>query len=208
VNAAVALVRDAYWNEGVSDAILAASHRASVAWVGLEHEGRLVATARAISDRVKRSWIYDVAVDHAYQRQGVGTALMELMLDHPMVRETNLFLTTRDAMPFYAGLRFVEVWTEPPTDGRWARTHMMRQRRETVTTQSQPMPFHAQAPGGGTGVEHPMSQVESGMVDSSTQSGSHGSTQPLYQTSQTAGSQTVSASICPRDASSPASHKA
>ncbi len=149
VAAAVALVRDAYWNDGVPDAIIAASHRSSVAWVGLEHEGRLVATARAISDRVKRSWIYDVAVHPQLQRQGIGTALMELMLDHPAVRRTNLFLTTRDAMPFYAGLRFVELWTEPPTDGRWARTHMMRQ---GVAIQPQPSPAHAQAPGGGNGV--------------------------------------------------------
>jgi len=172
VAAAVALLRDAYWNEGVSDAVIAASHRSSVAWVGLEHEGQLVATARAISDRVKRSWIYDVAVHPRFQRQGIGTALMELMLDHPAVRETSLFLTTRDAMPFYAGLRFVELWTEPPTDGRWARTHMMRQR---VATQSQPPPLHAHAPGGGNGVTQAMSQVDSGISEPRTQVGAHGS---------------------------------
>lgn len=154
VHAAVAMLRDAYWNEGIPDVVIAASHRSSVAWVGLERDGQLVATARAISDRVKRSWVYDVAVRPDQQRQGVGTALMELMLDHPAVRATNLFLTTRDAMPFYSRLRFVELWTEPPTGGRWSRTHMMRQ--SVATT----------------------------------------------------GSQTVSASISSRDASSPASHKA
>jgi GNAT superfamily N-acetyltransferase/nitroimidazol reductase NimA-like FMN-containing flavoprotein (pyridoxamine 5'-phosphate oxidase superfamily) len=127
IESAVALVQDAYWNAGrfsVDD--LTRAHRGSPAWVGLERDGRLVATARAITDRAKRSWVYDVAVEPAFQRRGVGRALMELMLDHPAVRRTDVWLTTRDAMTFYAELGFVETSTEPASRGQWPRTHMVK----------------------------------------------------------------------------------
>ena len=85
-----------------------------------------MATARAITDRGKRSWIYDVAVEPTLQRRGLGTALMELILDHPALRHTDVWLTTRDAMAFYAKLGFVEASTEPGSRDQWPRTHMVK----------------------------------------------------------------------------------
>jgi ribosomal protein S18 acetylase RimI-like enzyme len=82
------------------------------AWVGLERDGRLVATARGISDRAKRGWIYDVAVSDELQRQGVGQHLMRLLLDHPALRETQLSLGTRDAAGFYERFGFQAAFTE------------------------------------------------------------------------------------------------
>ena len=126
VRQAVALVRDGYWNGPFSDEVLAGAVGSS-AWVGLQGEGGLVATARAISDGHKRAWIYDVAVADERRGQGLGTVLMGLILDHPRVRDVDqVCLTTRDAMPFYARHGFREARTD--TSGPYPRTDMVRDR--------------------------------------------------------------------------------
>lgn len=109
VEAAVALVRGEYWNRsrGWSDAQLSAAHLGSTAWVVLKRAGEVAATARAISDGGKFSWIYDVAVHPDLRGAGVGSALMRILLDHPAVRGTVSFLRTRDAQGFYAPLGFI-----------------------------------------------------------------------------------------------------
>ncbi len=119
---AVALLDGAYWNQGVSLEAIAEAHAHSSAWVGVVDErDRLVATARALSDRGKVAWIYDVAVSPDWQGRGVGSAAMRLLLDHPAVRGLKAVLGTRDAQSFYARLGFSEP--EPPP---WARTIMAR----------------------------------------------------------------------------------
>jgi ribosomal protein S18 acetylase RimI-like enzyme len=123
VAAAVALVTDEYWNRESSDGVLAGALRAC-AWVGLERDGRLVATARAASDRFKRSFLFDVAVAPDCRGGGVGAALMRLMLDHPAVRDTEMRLGTRDAMGFYERFGFSTVRTVDT--GLAARSEMVR----------------------------------------------------------------------------------
>lgn len=126
--AAAALVQERYWNGGQSPLQLQEAVRSSSAWVGIEIDGRLVATARAISDRSKRCWIYDVAVDDLRQRTGLGTILLGLLLDHPAVRGTEIHLATRDAAPFYVRFGFEGVHTF--TDGPYPRILMRRPRPE------------------------------------------------------------------------------
>jgi GNAT superfamily N-acetyltransferase/nitroimidazol reductase NimA-like FMN-containing flavoprotein (pyridoxamine 5'-phosphate oxidase superfamily) len=123
---AVALARGRYWNTAFSDADLADAVRHTTAWVGLERDGRLVASARAIADRGKRSWVYDVVVADDRQRTGIGTTLMRLLLDHPAVRRTEVALATRDAAGFYARLGFETVYVD--TAGAYPRTTMRRPR--------------------------------------------------------------------------------
>lgn len=107
--AAVALVRDAYWNVDVDEACLARALRGSTAWVGArDAEGRLIATARALGDGAKCGGVYDVMVGEAHRGRGLGTALVRLLLDHPAVRGVRtLSLGTRDARSFYARFGFV-----------------------------------------------------------------------------------------------------
>ncbi|MFO0619080.1 MAG: GNAT family N-acetyltransferase [Polyangiaceae bacterium] len=105
--AAAALLADAYWNDRFSPGELARAARGS-AWVGaVDAEGRLCATARAISDGAKHAWIYDVFVAEAARGTGLGERLMRLLLDHPEVRGARFaHLGTRDAQAFYAKLGF------------------------------------------------------------------------------------------------------
>lgn len=114
---AVAVLLDgSYWNVGLSPAQLAAAQRGSTAWIGArDRDGAIVGSARAISDGVKRGWIYDVIVAPSWRGRGVGQALVRLMLDHPALRTTaNVLLGTRDAQSLYAKFGFVDVATRPP----------------------------------------------------------------------------------------------
>ena len=124
------MLAEAYWNVGVSGDRLAEAHRHSTAWVVLREadSGRAIATARAISDRAKWSWIYDVCVAPDRRGQGVGRALLEILRDHPMVRDTAMVLRTRDAQGFYAGLGFRDVADLPPRP--YPVVQMMRVRPE------------------------------------------------------------------------------
>ena len=120
-------LRDAYWNAGFDDAVLAEAHRHGP-WVGLELAGQLVASARAVTDHAKRAWIYDVIVDPAHRGRGLGTQLVGLLLDHPHLRDVAcMHLGTRDAMPLYARHGFVDDLVRGEGDAR--RTIMLRDAR-------------------------------------------------------------------------------
>lgn len=111
VEESVGLVRDAYWNTAWSDATIADAHRGAAVWVGADVDGRLVGTARALSDGGKMSYVGDVAVHPDWRGTGVGAAVMGLLLDHPLVRRTRwTTLHTRDAQGFYVRLGF-QVWS-------------------------------------------------------------------------------------------------
>lgn len=106
---AAALLVDAYWNQGLSAATIAAAHRGATAWVAaVDRHGTLVGSARAISDRAKRAWIYDVIVPPTWRKRDIGRTLVRLLLDHPAVRQTaTVHLHTRDQQRLYEHFGFV-----------------------------------------------------------------------------------------------------
>jgi N-acetylglutamate synthase-like GNAT family acetyltransferase len=114
--AAAELLRDAYWNGGVSREALVRAHLGSAAWVAAHDEaGRLIASARAISDGSKWAWIYDVVVAPTWKGRGLGQALLRLLLGHPAVRDARqVKLGTRDAQAFYRKLGFLDARELPP----------------------------------------------------------------------------------------------
>ncbi len=107
---AVALLRDAYWSADVADAVIARAHLGATAWVGaVDHEGKMVATARALSDGAKWAAVFDVMVAPTWRGRGLGDAVMRLLLDHPSVRGARrVWLGTRDAQQFYGRFGFHE----------------------------------------------------------------------------------------------------
>ena len=107
---AAGLVADEYWNVGLRRSAIEAAHRHAAAWVGAEDgAGRLIATARAIGDRAKHAYIYDVAVTAAWRGRGLGAALFGLLLEHPVVRQADrVWLRTKDAHDFYRRFGFGE----------------------------------------------------------------------------------------------------
>ncbi|MBI5516827.1 MAG: GNAT family N-acetyltransferase [Deltaproteobacteria bacterium] len=129
---ALALLKDAYWNQGVPEAVLRRAHLHSDAWVvAVDESGTLVATARAVSDRAKVAWLYDVMVHPSWRGRALGEAVMKLLLDHPAVRGvTTVRLQTVDAVGFYERLGF------RPGNGPkrpWTRVDMTLSRAEAIT---------------------------------------------------------------------------
>jgi len=114
--AVATLLADAYWNDRFTREEIVAAHLASQAWVVARDEaGRIVASARAISDCAKYAWVYDVIVAPEWRGKRVGDAVVRLLLDHPAVRGAKLVrLGTRDAMRFYAKMGFIEREALPP----------------------------------------------------------------------------------------------
>ncbi len=114
IDEATSLVAPEYWLASLPRETVRAAIVRSTARVGArDGRGRLVAFARAVSDR-RTAWIYDVVVREDARTSGVGTAVMRLLLDHPDVRSArNVRLTTRDAESFYRRLGFEEISARP-----------------------------------------------------------------------------------------------
>lgn len=110
------LLGDAYWNTAMAHEQLVQAQLGSHAWVGAKDEaGRVIATARALSDGAKYAWIYDVMVAPEWRGHGVGKAVVRLILDHPKLRHAAFVrLGTRDAQGLYAQFGFVEIDRLPP----------------------------------------------------------------------------------------------
>ncbi|MFL5263969.1 MAG: GNAT family N-acetyltransferase [Anaeromyxobacteraceae bacterium] len=124
---AAALLEDAYWWANGPRELLAHVHVASQAWVGArDAAGRLVASARAVSDG-KTAWIYDVIVERSWRGRGLGRRVTALVLDHPAVRGAPIVkLATKDAQGLYARLGFVDGADRPRP---YATTEMVLARR-------------------------------------------------------------------------------
>ena len=112
---AAASLHGAYWLGALSPEAIAVAHASSDAVIGLRDDaGALVASARALSDRVRTAWIYDVIVRPDHRGRGLGRLLMARMLHHPAVRGVQMVrLGTRDAMRLYAELGFEAVGRTP-----------------------------------------------------------------------------------------------
>ena len=101
------LLEQAQWSRGrtleETSFMLAHSDLVVSAW---EHT-RLIGFGRVLTDYVFRASIWDVIIDHHYQGQDIGTQLMRQILDHPSLKNVELFwLCTRDKQAFYATLGF------------------------------------------------------------------------------------------------------
>ncbi|HEV8540130.1 MAG TPA: GNAT family N-acetyltransferase [Nitrospiraceae bacterium] len=81
---------------------------------------RIVGFGRVLTDFVYRASIWDVIVHPDYQGQDIGTQLMQRILDHPLLKQVELFwLCTRDRQTFYEKLGFS---ANEQTGMVWARS--------------------------------------------------------------------------------------
>ncbi len=69
-------------------------------------DGRLIGTARALSDGVCNGYIVDVWTLSAYRRQGVASAMMRRLLDR--MPGQHVYLFSDDSAEFYQKIGFVE----------------------------------------------------------------------------------------------------
>lgn len=100
------LFQQAPWAKGrtLNDArdMLRHTDVALCAWDG-DH---LVGFGRVITDFVYRATIWDVIVDEAYQKQGIGTEIVQRILHHPRLKKVELFWLCTRRPGFYEKLGF------------------------------------------------------------------------------------------------------
>lgn len=110
----VALYDTWEWWADRDETRVAAAIDGSDAVVGLEDDGLLVASARAITDGVYYAKIYDVIVDADRRGEGLGQRVVDVLLDHPALADVDHanLLCEPDLVPFYRRCGF----SEPPTD--------------------------------------------------------------------------------------------
>ena len=89
------------------------------AWDG----DRLVGFGRVLTDFVYRATIWDVIVDQAYQKQGIGTELIHRILNHPRLNKVELFWLCTRRPGFYEKLGFS---SKEQTGMVWSRSKHAR----------------------------------------------------------------------------------
>lgn len=106
-----ALLAGQYWTQTFTPTQLADAQTGSTAWVVARDAatGEVVASARAVSDRARFGYVLDVIVRPDLRGRGFGRALLQLLLQHPALRELcTIGLRTRDAQSLYRDFGFVE----------------------------------------------------------------------------------------------------
>ncbi len=112
-------LRESYWASGIPLEVVKRSIEYSLSF-GLYHEDRQMGFARVITDHATFAYVCDVFVLESYQGQGLGTWLMQVIMEHPDLQGLRRWvLATRDAHELYrkfgfAGLARPEGWMEKP----------------------------------------------------------------------------------------------
>lgn len=75
----------------------------------IRKDDKMVAFCRLLTDFVFRGSIWDIMVHPDHQGKGLGSALMNYMLDHPRIRDIPLIITyTSELVQFLERLGFVQ----------------------------------------------------------------------------------------------------
>ncbi|WP_447985417.1 GNAT family N-acetyltransferase [Nitrospira sp. Nam74] len=119
----VALYRQAPWantrNPEEAREMLTHTDVVITAWNG----NRLVGFGRVLTDYVYRASIWDIIVDTTYQRQDIGTQIIQRILEHPDLKRVELFWLCTRSPGFYEKLGFS---SNEQTGMVWARAKHAR----------------------------------------------------------------------------------
>ena len=84
----------------------------------------LIGFGRVLTDFVYRATIWDVIVDKTFQKQGIGTEIVQRILNHPRLKRVELFWLCTRRPGFYDKLGFSSkeqtgmVWSRSKQRGR------------------------------------------------------------------------------------------
>jgi GNAT superfamily N-acetyltransferase len=116
----------AYWSPGVPRNLVAKSMRNALCF-GLYHGENQIGYAAAVTDRVHFAYLKDVFVLPAHQGQGLGSWLLECILEHPELQAlSRILLATSTAHEFYRRYGFTELqdpprWMEKTLTPKWRK---------------------------------------------------------------------------------------
>ena len=104
------LTHEAYWAKDRDRAAVETSLENSYLYGVLNSEGATIACARMITDHATFGWLCDVFVDATERGRGLGTWMVQEIVDHWMrVGVRRVLLGTRDAHEVYARVGFVPL---------------------------------------------------------------------------------------------------
>lgn len=61
---------------------------------------------RAVTDSATFTWVADIVVEPGYRGAGLGQWIMECLVSHPTIKDTQMVLQTRDAQGLYEKFGF------------------------------------------------------------------------------------------------------
>jgi ribosomal protein S18 acetylase RimI-like enzyme len=100
---------EAYWSAGIPREVLEAAIAGSIPF-GLYRGAEQIGFARVISDRATFAYVADVFVLASRRGAGLGTWLLECILEHPDLQGLRRWLlVTRDAQGLYRRVGFTEL---------------------------------------------------------------------------------------------------
>ena len=119
-----AFLSQSYWSPGVPEAVVRRAIAGAICF-GIYHGSEQVGFARVITDQATYAYLSDVYVLDEHQGNGLGTAMVRLIVEHPSVDGVRLqLLGTADAQWLYARVGYVPI-ADPE---RW----MVRRRADSV----------------------------------------------------------------------------
>lgn len=98
-------LQQTYWAKGRLAETIRRSVEHSLC-LGVYEGERQVGFARVVTDGCTFSWVCDVFIAAGYQGQGLGTWLMNCLVEHPRIARTTMLLGTRDAHELYEKMGF------------------------------------------------------------------------------------------------------
>lgn len=103
------LSRESYWVPGIHRELVERSLANSIC-AAAYRDGRQIAFARVVTDRVGFAYLADVFVIPELRGQGISKRLMAFVMDHPDLQRIRRFmLATRDAHGLYAQFGFAAL---------------------------------------------------------------------------------------------------
>jgi ribosomal protein S18 acetylase RimI-like enzyme len=105
------MLTTAYWCKGIKiDEVKKGAMNSALVVGAFLGSGVQIGFARVISDKTRFAYILDVIVDEAYQKMGVGQAMMKFILSHPELKDVyQWFLVSSTARGVYRKVGFREL---------------------------------------------------------------------------------------------------
>jgi GNAT superfamily N-acetyltransferase len=102
-----ALLQATYWGVRRPREVVARMAEHSLCLM-LLRDGIQVGFGRAVTDYTVFSWIADIVIEQTYRSRGLGKWMMECIVAHPAISNTQMVLQTRDAHALYEQYGFAK----------------------------------------------------------------------------------------------------
>ena len=101
---------ESYWAAGRERVTVDVSVQGSLNFGAYTADGQMVGAARVVTDGITFAWLCDVFVLEGHRDNGLGTALVQAVVEHPALRDIKrMLLATADAHGLYEKFGFTPM---------------------------------------------------------------------------------------------------